>query len=1175
MTDAAGLAISLAGTVLKLVIFSIDFVSDAKQVYRQGATDHNIDLATIVKSVEDATTTLDEQLDAIGQNDVGDKSGLDPDEEHLRELSLRAADIGRGLAQKLKRVTIDEKSKWKSFKAVILGMWDADEIQNTEKRLNGIKDEMQFRILVSMRNKVDQAHDDNNSSMLAALEEVVNHQARSKEDSKCMIKMLNNADKVGERRHEELIKLGNQLLDEINAVSTLRSPSPIPPIALTGIQSEQVREHAERTILNSLWYASIRDREESIYEAHAKTFQWVFEDPAETGKPWDSFADFLAGDASSYWVTGKPGSGKSTLMKFINECPQTQVLLEHWAGKRTLIKASYYFFYNGEDFQKSEYGLLRSLLHSILDQRRDLIPIAFKDRFQAALEGRKYSDPSLPETKRALKNVILHCPDTCFFLSLDGLDEFDSAVSLAHVQSLIDFTHFLEDFRNVKILISSRPLPEFERGYEGRPSLRVHELTKDDIRQYAMERLMTHQRMQNLTERDPRKTEDLLQSIVESSLGVFLWVRLVTDSLIQGLTNHDGISELQKRLEGLPSDLQALYRAMLWRVDASYRCQTAQLLSLVYYHAKEGQGWKELSLLDLWFAEKADGYMVHHTQIKPFEDEEVQERVEDLESRLKSRCLGLIEVVPTKISDEDLKSYEMSRESLIYDVSTIHRRATARFLHRSVFEFLSHDKVWLEFAKKYLAPMFTPSLSFLRSAILVMKTCRLASGANWTHITRLVAYAGLRAEALEKDTHCAHSDLIDELDLTMQTLIYTLELYPSMLEGLSNLGISSFPSAGCHWSVWLQCGMLSSRWGYIPRAWLLYDITHGSLMAFAAEYGLEHYMRHQLAKNGPKVFRKKGRPLLGYALLPFGHYSLSFLPQVQIVRLLLDKGADPNELYKETTLWDWYLWMLPQDRFQIPTFDSSISAWLCYSEYTETMEVMVLAGGNPNGRIRCFDNKHSPDPMEMTQSCPDALKCTNTPVRTILLALAKEQEWLNNHSHHNAFLFENMKKLSRNCISERIQKVINNLKERGAVEQEWVNKYSIDQLPNEINENINKEEPSTAAETSAVKEATSRIKSDTDNVDTLLKADTLSTPVVLKIPSDEAFPTTSELNQGSSREESDTSEIEVRVAKTIFSKTVVAETEVKRKWWKGWRKNLFRKQKQSPKASIQGRVAHL
>lgn len=74
--DAAGLSISLAGIVLKLVVFSLDFVGDAKQVYKHGATDRNVDLFTVMKSVEDATTNLVKQLDSFGDSQV-----LDADDE--------------------------------------------------------------------------------------------------------------------------------------------------------------------------------------------------------------------------------------------------------------------------------------------------------------------------------------------------------------------------------------------------------------------------------------------------------------------------------------------------------------------------------------------------------------------------------------------------------------------------------------------------------------------------------------------------------------------------------------------------------------------------------------------------------------------------------------------------------------------------------------------------------------------------------------------------------------------------------------------------------------------------------------------------------------------------------------------------------------------------------------
>ncbi len=383
---------------------------------------------------------------------------------------------------------------------------------------------------MNIRNKINQSHDEDNSRILITLEEVAKKQARSKEDSTHMIELLNNADKIGHGRHEELIKLGNQLLNGIHAISISSSPTPAPlPPPLTSLHDENARRAAEITILNSLWHPGIQEREETIPKAHADTFQWIFEDPKTTGKPWDSFVDFLQGDTPSYWITGKPGCGKSTLVKFINRNPKTQVLLQQWAGERVLIQASHYFYYGGGQYQKSEIGLFRSLLHSILDQRRDLMPIAFRDRFQAALEGKKHGDPSLPEAKKALPDLVRHSPNINFFFSIDGLDEFDPAVSMTHVQSLIGFTNFLETCDNVKTLVSSRLLPEFEHG-SGRACLRTHELTKEDIRRYVHEKLMNHPRMKFLDEKDPKSTSDLLESIVGSSLGVFLWVRVVTES---------------------------------------------------------------------------------------------------------------------------------------------------------------------------------------------------------------------------------------------------------------------------------------------------------------------------------------------------------------------------------------------------------------------------------------------------------------------------------------------------------------------------------------------------------------------------------------------------------------------------------------------------------------------
>lgn len=79
--DVVTSSIGLAGTVLKLVVFTIEFVGHAKQTYKRGATDRNIDLSAVAESVQATTASLNKQLDEIGKDGSGNKLALEPDDE--------------------------------------------------------------------------------------------------------------------------------------------------------------------------------------------------------------------------------------------------------------------------------------------------------------------------------------------------------------------------------------------------------------------------------------------------------------------------------------------------------------------------------------------------------------------------------------------------------------------------------------------------------------------------------------------------------------------------------------------------------------------------------------------------------------------------------------------------------------------------------------------------------------------------------------------------------------------------------------------------------------------------------------------------------------------------------------------------------------------------------------
>lgn len=150
----------------------------------------------------------------------------------------------------------------------------------------------------------------------------------------------------------------------------------------------------------------MNDREDMIRDAHKETFEWIYRDPCEMGKPRDDFTKFLRDASGTYWISGNAGCGKSTLMKYITHHPTTQKLLQEWSGENDLVTAAFHFYYMGADVQKSELSVLVSLLYQILDSKKDLIAVAFPDRFKALIMSRN-QQPMAGPTNTELKKGLL------------------------------------------------------------------------------------------------------------------------------------------------------------------------------------------------------------------------------------------------------------------------------------------------------------------------------------------------------------------------------------------------------------------------------------------------------------------------------------------------------------------------------------------------------------------------------------------------------------------------------------------------------------------------------------------------------------------------------------------------------------------------------------------------
>lgn len=310
----------------------------------------------------------------------------------------------------------------------------------------------------------------------------------------------------------------------------------------------------EARVWQSLSFPVITDREDEIAPVELATFDWIFQPPPSEERPWSSFLEWLGSGESLYWISGKAGSGKSTLMKHLLNHTRTRELLRAWAGDCPLVVASFFFWYSGSDLQKSQIGLLRSLLYQCLTDYRELIPIVLAETARIEItELLRYW--TLTRLKSAFirlleqKSIPLKI---CLFM--DGLDEYEGD----HFE-IAELFKLVAGVEQVKVCVSSRPLLVFDRALKSFSGLILQHLTHDDIRKYVRNRLSINKRMKELEHEEPALRPRLAFEIVSKASGVFLWVKLVVHSLPEGLGNYDRGADLERRLQELPEDLEDLY----------------------------------------------------------------------------------------------------------------------------------------------------------------------------------------------------------------------------------------------------------------------------------------------------------------------------------------------------------------------------------------------------------------------------------------------------------------------------------------------------------------------------------------------------------------------------------------------------------------------------------------
>jgi hypothetical protein len=389
--------------------------------------------------------------------------------------------------------------------------------------------------------------------------------------------------------------------------------------------------------MSKLTFNDINVRENRIDPAFDKTFQWIFRSPQSPSKPWSSFVDWLLSPQHVYWITGKAGSGKSTLMKYIIHNQSTQDLLRIWAnneGGKQLVTASFYLWNAGSQFQRTQEGMLRSLLYKALEMYRDVASENSLLHWNTIFMSRRTPDHwTYSELEQAF-HLLLADTDCNFCLFIDGLDELEGDLS-----DLIQLVYRISNYPNIKICVSSRPWMIFEDEFATKPQLILQHLTYPDIVHYINSTLGSSIAFKELCALagDDRFAGEIVEKIANKSSGVFLWVVLAVRSLMAGLQDGDGPWELEKRLDTLPPELEDLFRRILHNFESHYFSDAAVLFEINLASTTPP------TLLFMSFAIE-DPSVAWSAGVHLLDQRLRLFRAINMRRRLNSRCKGLLEV---------------------------------------------------------------------------------------------------------------------------------------------------------------------------------------------------------------------------------------------------------------------------------------------------------------------------------------------------------------------------------------------------------------------------------------------------------------------------------------------------------------------------------------------------